>query len=236
MLIPKLDSTQLQAIHNFDTKVLNYPEKDTWKRLLSVVPDLKLEKMDKPKPWNQTVESELDLPDEEDAIEGVTIQNAGLILLWPYLNRFFKFLKLLDGNDFVDQAALERAIQLTQYLVNFQTEIDEQGLMLNKLLCGADFKFPVANSFEPTPEESSLARKMLQGAVQNWEQMKNTRPETFQETFLQREGRLYRLEDRWELVVEKKAYDMLLDTIPWNISMIHLSWMSDRLIVIWRGK
>ena len=236
MLIPKLDSTQLLSIHNFDAKELNYPEKDTWKRLLSFVPDLKLEKMDKPKPLNQTVESELDLPDEEDAIEGVTIQNAGLILLWPYLNRFFKFLKLMDGNDFVDQAALERAIQLTQYLVNFQTEIDEQGLMLNKLLCGADFKFPVASSFEPTPEESSLARKMLQGAVQNWEQMKNTRPETFQETFLQREGRLYRLEDRWELVVEKKAYDMLLDTIPWNISMIHLSWMSDRLIVIWRGK
>jgi hypothetical protein len=135
---------------------------------------------------------------------------------------------------FINDAALERAIQLTQFLVNFKAEIDEQALMLNKLLCGADFKFPVASIFEPTPEETSLSRKMLQGAVQNWEQMKNTRPETFQETFLQREGRLYRLDDRWELVVDKKAYDMLLDSLSWNISMIQLSWMSQRLVVIWR--
>ena len=75
---------------------------------------------------------------------------------------------------------------------------------------------------------------MLKGALQNWEMMKTSKPETFQETFLQREGRLYRMDNRWELVVEKKAYDMLLDSLPWNISMIQLSWMSERLVVIWR--
>lgn len=236
MLIPKMNEQVLQDLRAFNVKDLIYPEKEFWKRLLIMVPEFRSEE-EKPKIWKKKKEPELDLPDEEDAIKGVTIQNAGLVLLWPYLNRFFKFLNLVDPkNAFINDAALERAIQLTQYLVNSQTEIDEQGLMLNKLLCGVDFKFHVASNFEPTPEEVSLSRKMLQGAVQNWEQMKNTRPETFQETFLQREGRLYLLDDRWELVVDKKAYDMLLDTLPWNISMIQLSWMSKRLVVIWRGK
>lgn len=235
LLIPKLNEQALQQLRAIEIKDMIYPDKEFWKRVLTIVPELRPEEKEKPKPWKKKEEADVDLPDEEDAIEGVTIQNAGLVLLWPYLNRFFKFLNLVDSkNVFINDEALARAIQLTQYLVNFKSEIDEQGLMLNKLLCGADFKFPVAPNFEPTPEESSLARKMLQGAVQNWEQMKNTRPETFQETFLQREGRLYKMDDHWELVVEKKAYDMLLDTLPWNISMIQLSWMSDRLVVIWR--
>jgi hypothetical protein len=63
--------------------------------------------------------------------------------------------------------------------------------------------------------------------------LKNTKPQTFQETFLRRQGRLYKRENRWELIVEKKAYDMLLTSLPWNISMIKLNWMSDRLVVEW---
>ncbi len=234
LLVPKLDLVALNTIRTFDSTVLGYTEKTTWKRLITMVPELRPASVEKSKPWKQTRETEIDLPDEEDAAEGITIQNAGLVLLWPYLSRYFKLLKLMEGNAFVDDRALERAIQLTQYLVNFKTNIDEKELMLNKLLCGAAFKFPIGTDFEPNAEEASMSRKILQGAVQNWDQMKNTRPETFQETFLQREGRLYKMEDRWELVVEKKAYDMLLDSLPWNISMIQLSWMSDRLVVIWR--
>jgi hypothetical protein len=75
---------------------------------------------------------------------------------------------------------------------------------------------------------------MLQGIIRNWEKMKTTRPNTFRETFLKREARLYKLEDRWELVVARKPYDMLLDSLPWNISMIQLSWMPERLVVHWK--
>jgi hypothetical protein len=64
--------------------------------------------------------------------------------------------------------------------------------------------------------------------------MKNTRPATFQETFLRREARLYKLEDRWELTVERKAYDMLLETLPWNITMFQLNWMPQRMVVHWK--
>jgi hypothetical protein len=52
-----------------------------------------------------------------------------------------------------------------------------------------------------------------------------------------RNGRLMRDESaghHWALIVETKAYDVLLDTLPWRISMIRLSWMTDMLAVQWR--
>jgi len=36
------------------------------------------------------------------------------------------------------------------------------------------------------------------------------------------------------LIVEAKAYDVLLDTLPWRISTIQLSWMTGMLAVQWR--
>jgi hypothetical protein len=45
---------------------------------------------------------------------------------------------------------------------------------------------------------------------------------------------LYEKDNRWELIVERKAYDLLLDTLTWNISMINLSMMKKRLNVQWK--
>jgi hypothetical protein len=42
------------------------------------------------------------------------------------------------------------------------------------------------------------------------------------------------MNNRWELQVEKKAYDVLLETLPWGIQMIQMSWMKERLVVLWR--
>ncbi len=38
----------------------------------------------------------------------------------------------------------------------------------------------------------------------------------------------------WTLVVPAKTYDMLLESLPWSISTIHLPWMQNVLYVRWR--
>ena len=40
-------------------------------------------------------------------------------------------------------------------------------------------------------------------------------------------------EDAWILRVERRGYDLLLERIPWSISMVRLSWMKTVLIVQW---
>jgi hypothetical protein len=238
-ILKKLDAEFIQPIQKFDNKRFSVSERSTWKSLVALIPELKsapteqkrkLKSPDEIKNTAEQAEREEEILDPE---EGITVYNAGLVLLWPFLARYFSMLELSNNKDFFGDEERMRAIQLTQYLVTGKTEMEEWNLSLNKIICGADLNFPVQPNLDITIEEEGLSEKMLKGALQNWPKLKNTKPATFQETFLQREGRLYKRDNRWELIVEKKAYDMLLNTLPWNISMIKLNWMSDRLVVVW---
>ena len=166
--------------------------------------------------------------------ESIYIANAGLILLWPFLGRYFRRLNLVGAKEFNDEASRMRAILLIQYLVTGKKEAPEYELALNKLLCGANMDMEVDMEIDISEEEINLSNSLLTGAITNWEKLKGTRIGTFRETFLQRNGSLYYMNNRWELKVEKKAYDVLLETLPWGIQMIQMSWMKERLVVLWR--
>ena len=75
---------------------------------------------------------------------------------------------------------------------------------------------------------------MLEGVLQNWGRLTNTSIAGLQEGFLRREGRLEELEDTYLLTVETKAFDMLLDQVPWNFRTIKYSWMEKAIQVKWR--
>ena len=173
-------------------------------------------------------------PEELDFGIGVSVYNAGMILCWPFFGRFFAALGLLEQGKFKGQQAEERAVQLLQYLATGLTEFEEWDLSLNKVLCGVPMNTPIAPSFEITLEEEEMVNKLINGTIFNWEKMRGTRLETFRETFFMRTGMLYEKDNRWELIVERKAYDLLLDTLTWNISMINLSMMKKRLNVQWK--
>ncbi len=171
---------------------------------------------------------------EEVDKSGISINNAGLSLLWPFLGRFFKRLNMIKDGDFISEEVRMRGVQLTQYLVTGKTEIEESELTLNRLLCGAEKDLVIEYDLDITEEEIALSESLLQGVIYNWEKMRGTRPDTFRQTFLQRAGILSMVEDHYELKVEEKSYDMLLTTLPWNLSMIKLAWMKSRLTVIWK--
>ena len=238
-VLKKLDPEFIQLIQQFDNKRFSVSERSIWKALVVIIPELKSvpadqkRKLKSPDEIKNTAEQAERVEEILDPEEGITVYNAGLVLLWPFLSRYFSMLELCNSKDFFGDEERMRAIQLTQFLVTGKTEMEEWNLSLNKIICGADLNFPVQPTLDISLEEEGLSEKMLKGALQNWPKLKNTKPATFQETFLQREGRLYKRDNRWELIVEKKAYDMLLNTLPWNISMIKLNWMSDRLVVVW---
>ena len=238
-LADALPAAATEALRKADTRRFSPVEKSLWGQLRALVPALVETPPEKERRLPSREEAEArPIPDEADIpgdpADGITVHNGGLVLLWPFLGRLFGRLQLTDGKVFLGDKEQARAVQLTEYLVTGRQDVEEYALSLNKLLCGAPLDFPVPPRIELTDEEVDLCQKMLQGVIRNWEKMKSTRPKTFQETFLRREARLYRLEDRWELSVERKAYDVLLDTLPWNISMIQLNWMPQRLVVHWK--
>ena len=163
------------------------------------------------------------------------INNAGLILIWPFLSTLFNKLGLLNGKSFMDDTSLQKAILVTQYVIFEGNENEESNLVLNKILCGVAPDFFVDTNIELNETEKSIAKSVLKAVTGNWEQLNKTSIFTLKETFLKREGIIQKVDDNYKLIVEKKPFDMLLRTIPWNISMIQNSFMSFRLIVEWEN-
>jgi hypothetical protein len=162
------------------------------------------------------------------------VGNAGLVLLWPFLTRYFEMFGLVKDGRFVDETARSRAVYLLQWLASGRHEAAESELILNKLLCG--MPAAVAPEFvePPSEEELSTGQGLLYAVTQRWEKLKHTSVDALRETFLLREGRLLLSEGKATLTVSQKAYDMLLDSLPWSYSMVKLPWMERMLFVTWR--
>lgn len=165
--------------------------------------------------------------------EEIYIYNSGLVLLWPFLPRFFESLKLTQRGQFVDLESTERAILILQYLVEGVTEIPEHFLSLNKILCGLDLLEPIVAKLEMNESEKDECASLLSAIISNWSILKNTSSEGFQRAFLQREGILKVCNSSLLLWVEQKTYDILLDHLPWNIKVVKLPWMKEILFVEW---
>ncbi len=163
--------------------------------------------------------------------EGIYIKNAGLVLLAPFVPTLFDTLGFISEKAISQQ---DKAVHLLQYLVDGATQTDESELALNKLLCGISLSDPIEQEAFFHPDELAEADGMLRAVIEHWKALKGTTPAGLQETFLQRDGKLYRTADqKWLLQVEQKTYDILLNQLPWGYSMIKLSWMEEMLTVEW---
>ncbi|MEH1945278.1 MAG: contractile injection system tape measure protein [Nostoc sp.] len=165
--------------------------------------------------------------------DDIYISNAGLILLWPFINRFFVKLGLVQENIFINIISAERSALVLQYLVDASTEASEHIFPLNKVLCSIDLFTSINTHLDITEQEQVESESLLATVIQNWSILKNTSIEGFRKAFLQRNGILRVRDGAWLLQVEHETYDVLLDRIPWSIQVIKLPWMDKILYVEW---
>lgn len=167
--------------------------------------------------------------------EGVFISNAGVVLLHVFLQHCFKAAGWVQQGKFIDTTAQQKAIYLIHFLATGETEAAEYELVMPKLLCGWPMEQPVETGLTLSAEELEEADQLLQSAIRQWTSLKNTSPDGLRVNFLQREGLLKCKDDKWYLqVAALSAIDLLLDTLPWTLSMIKLPWMASLLRVEWR--
>lgn len=171
--------------------------------------------------------------------EFVSAPNAGLVLIAPWFPRLFGMLGFLneEKKDFKDTESRIRAIFVLQYLIfSCEKEYKEPELAFNRILVSCPFTVPLPRLLELTEVEKDTAESMLKGVKGNWQKMQNTSINGFQQSFINRSGRLEQQENKWMLTVEKKAFDMLLDSLPWSYSLIRFPWLKKQIDVIWRSK
>jgi hypothetical protein len=167
--------------------------------------------------------------------EGIEIKifNSGLVLFWPFLTRLFEHLSLVKNGLFISPECKNRAVYILQYLACSDIDFPEYKLVLNKLLAGMQPEDHLDPFITLSEEEIESANSLLNGLKNNWEKVKNSSIEGIQQTFLQREGKLRFQTEKVTLVVEKKGVDILIESIPWNISLIKLAWMKMPIYVEW---
>ena len=183
--------------------------------------------------------SETESPAEEELPEALTVGNAGLCLLAPWFVRLFAMLGWLDEErkKFRSTASKVRAVFLLQYTVcGEEREWREAELAFNRLLTDLPGNVPLPGRLPLTEEERQTADSMVAGVKANWPQMGGTSVEGFRGSFLLREGTLEQEEEHWLLTVEEKAYDILLETVPWGFRQIRLPWLKKHVQVRWHEK
>lgn len=167
--------------------------------------------------------------------EGLYIENAGLVLIAPYLSSFFRAVDLVEGKDFKSEPARHRAMHLLQYLANGAEQVPEYFMELNKILCQLPLDETIEKDIHLLQKEKTEAENLLNAVIKNWSALKNTSIVGLQETFLKRKGKLTFKEynNSWLLQIEPKPFDVLLNYLPWTYSMIKLPWMQSMLRVEW---
>lgn len=163
-----------------------------------------------------------------------SVKNAGIVLMAPYLPRLFSMVGYLNGmGDFANDNARARAVFLIQYLVTQDNdrEYAEEDLFLNKLLVNYPDSLSLPKYIELTDEEVKSAQGLLEGVIAHWGKVSNV--ESFREGFLMRVGQVESREGGWLVTVEQRAFDSLLDSLPWSFSQIKHSWNPHHIEVIW---
>jgi hypothetical protein len=166
--------------------------------------------------------------------EGIFIVNAGVVLLHPFLKQFFETTRLTEQKEFINNDTQQRALYLLHYLAAGNATPEEHELTIAKVLCAYDFAETVPKNIILSKAEFTEADQLLEAVISQWTILKSTSIAGLREGFLQRNGKLYRKNDNLYLQVEIGSIDMLLDYLPWNLSIIKLPWMKEMLRVEWR--
>ncbi|UQZ88716.1 hypothetical protein C4J81_05660 [Deltaproteobacteria bacterium Smac51] len=174
--------------------------------------------------------------DEAAREKKIFVSNAGLVLTAPFLPHFFRRLGLLsesEGNSFDGTSQRQRAVAIAQLIVRpDQPEMAEGDLALNKLLCGWPLTEALsADSFKDLKAMFEV-KNLLRAVISQWQGLSQATPGGLVKHFLQRDGILY-LTDYPRLEVERRPHDLLLDTLPWVLSIIQTPWMERPMQVIW---
>lgn len=166
--------------------------------------------------------------------EGIFIQHAGVILVHPFLGSLLRRLQWLENKEFINNEVQIKAVFMLHFLATGETVAAEYELVICKLLCAYPLNEPLPVETIFSEPELQEATDMLTALIQQWDKLKNTSIGGLREGFLQRSGKLFLKNDLPFVQVESSAIDVLLDFLPWNISMIKLPWMKEILRAEWR--
>lgn len=159
------------------------------------------------------------------------VQNAGLIILHPFLKEMLKKCGLINDNNTISDKEL--AAHLLHYAATKKENDYEHAMIFEKFLCGIPMQQSIQREIKIDDNHKQQVEELLLSVVQHWSALKNTSTDVLRTEFLQREGKLDWSESNPKLTIERKTQDLLLEKIPWNINIIKIPWMDKLIYTQW---
>jgi hypothetical protein len=166
-------------------------------------------------------------------LDELYIEDAGLVILWPFIERLFTRVELLDERRFRDEAARTTAIALLGHLALGDPAVPEHQLAFAKLLCGRAPEQPCELDAPLDPALCEESERMLAAVIDHAPILDAMPVPRFRATFLQRSGALCVRAGSWLLTVERQPYDLVLQRFSWSWAWVKFPWMPDPLTVEW---
>lgn len=169
-----------------------------------------------------------------DQLDELYVQNGGLVILWPFVERFFARVGLIDlDRNFIDEPARMQAIALLELLASDDPDPPQHRLPLAKLLCGCppEHDFVLERALEP--EQVVECERLLAAVIDNAPILRAMAVTSFRAAFLHRPALLCIRDGAWLLQVERRSHDVVLERFPWSWEWVKLPWMADPLQVEW---
>lgn len=174
--------------------------------------------------------------DQEVREKRFHLEDAGLVLLAPFISTLFSRLGYLDENGCFESVASQfRAIILLRRVVFPEVvEIHDYELNLCKVLCGVNPAFPIPTDIQLGEDEKNEIDHLLESVIDYWTIINGTSTDGFRSSFLKRFGTLEKSENMWIVRVEGSTIDILMEDLPWSFSALSYSWCQDVIYVEWQ--
>ena len=175
--------------------------------------------------WEDTVQ-------QQPAIyESAILENAGLILLHPFLSHFLKNAGLMDEQNNITDPLL--AVHALHFVATGKEQDWEHTMLFEKFICGISQEQSIVREVS-IPEKIKIeTTNLLNAVLQNWEVLQNSSHDLLRHEFLQRPAKLIVEDMSPRIVFERKTQDLLLNKLPWNISLVKLPWHESLIYVEW---
>lgn len=180
---------------------------------------------------DQTVQNNIQQENNIPDLKSCYVQNAGLIILHPFLKEILKNCGLLDINNTIINKEL--AVHILHYAATKKENDYEHLMLFEKFLCGLPLQESIQRAIKIEDKYKQQVEEMLDSVVLHWSALKNTSTAVLRSEFLQREGKLDLSESNPKLFIERKTQDLLLEKIPWNINIIKISWIEKIIYTQW---
>ena len=173
----------------------------------------------------------LDQPISAPFKESFIAENAGVILLHPFLKAILTKLELLDGEGGLTDP--EFTAHLLHYASTGEEMEYEYSMTFEKFLCGISPDYVLQRKIELSDETKQNVDELLGAVLTHWTALKSNSIALLRNEFLKRQGKVVLDDSNPRIVFERKTIDIMLDRLPWNMSIIKLPWRDELLYVEW---